>query len=68
MTKLATSILVTLFSLVVTVAAHPGHPGHEHWPFEDISWSMVGASAIVVVVAAGFFVARRRGVQEISQS
>ena len=65
MIKLTTSILVTSFSLVVTVAAHPGHPGHEDWPFEDFSWSMVVASAIVI--AAGFTFAKRR-VQRISRN
>ena len=48
-----TRALITTLSITLTTAAqaHPGHPGHDDWPFEDVSWSLVALAGGVILLA-----------------
>lgn len=40
--------------LALTLAsaqAHPGHPGHEDWPFPDFKWSLALGAAMLIGIA-----------------
>ena len=39
-------------ALTSIAAAHPGHEGHEDWPFDDVAWGLTA------ILAVSFFVAR----------
>lgn len=36
------SIAVVMVSTSSSLFAHPGHPGHEEWPFPDFNWALIG--------------------------
>ncbi len=45
--KFATPIILALS--MTTASAHPGHPGHEDWPFDDFKMvALLGAAMIAL--------------------
>ncbi|MFT5190924.1 MAG: hypothetical protein ACI9DF_001677 [Verrucomicrobiales bacterium] len=53
-------ILTLLAAFITTASAHPGHTGHEDWPFDDFSWSMAAAIGIAAfLLIRGVIVAKR---------
>lgn len=48
--KIKNQALLIPASLVMTASsalAHPGHPGHEDWPFDDVSNWAIAAGLLV---------------------
>jgi len=57
MKKVITKIGIFLALTMTSVHAHPGHPGHEDWPFPDFKWSV----AIAAVTLIGIAIYKLRG-------
>ncbi len=50
-------ILILLALSMTHAAAHPGHPGHEDWPFDDFSWSLT-ATLLGGLLIVGWIMAK----------
>jgi len=62
---------LTMLSLTIaTASAHPGHPGHEDWPFGDISWTMVlsGLAIAFILTVAVRRLGKRIGLKPMPSS
>lgn len=51
--------IITVTALATTsVFAHPGHAGHEDWPFPDFDWSM--AIAVIAIIGIASYKLRKK--------
>ena len=52
---------ITAFLALATSSAyaHPGHPGHEDWPFPDFTWPF--AIGALIIVGATIYKLRNKG-------
>ncbi len=41
-------IIAAMALTTSSLYAHPGHPGHEDWPFPDVKWS-VAICALAII-------------------
>ncbi|MGB2092283.1 MAG: hypothetical protein ACPH2J_10360 [Akkermansiaceae bacterium] len=51
MKKTITHIGMFLALTLASAQAHPGHPGHEDWPFPDFKWSLALGAAMLIGIA-----------------
>jgi hypothetical protein len=51
MMKRLLAISLISSATLITARAHPGHEGHEDWPFPDIQWSMIAIGIGLLLVA-----------------
>ncbi len=50
--------LIILALTIATASAHPGHPGHEDWPFDDFVWT--AALAVAAALTGGMILLKQR--------
>lgn len=63
MTQKLTTACITLIAFLLTAAnthAHPGHPGHEYWPFDDFKMAALVGTPLIVLGAVMLFRKFRR--------